>query len=386
MNEGSNRVVLLSILLLVVSTLLIDSMHTDNASALSPVGNAWLVSEPEEQNMNSTLLEAAEAHILDNAEADVNSLIVIRNGYIVFERYFRPYLFDANDPNVMYSITKTVIALLIGIAIELDFLEGVDQRVLDFFPNSTFADTNAWKEAITIEHLLTMTSGLRWIERGYLSYGPEAVAEGEDLIRYLFGSVDWVQNVLDRPMTAEPGTTFQNSTGMTAAEFAEDHLFEPLGITSPAWLHNPRGETHGATGLTLTPRDLAKIGLLCLNNGLWDERQVVPSEWITESFRSFISTNHSLDFGYQWWIHNESSFISAKGFQGQAVYLLPEQDIVVVFTSTMIDAWLSLDDIIEDFIIPAVLDPSDLSLTVVIASSFVLTLVIFAVAYRRRKI
>jgi CubicO group peptidase (beta-lactamase class C family) len=375
-------------------------MHTDNASALSPVGNAWLVSEPEEQNMNSTLLEAAEAHILDNAEADVNSLIVIRNGYIVFERYFRPYLFDANDPNVMYSITKTVIALLIGIAIELDFLEGVDQRVLDFFPNSTFADTNAWKEAITIEHLLTMTSGLRWIERGYLSYGPEAVAEGEDLIRYLFGSVDWVQNVLDRPMTAEPGTTFnfnggglhvlsvilQNSTGMTAAEFAEDHLFEPLGITSPAWLHNPRGETHGATGLTLTPRDLAKIGLLCLNNGLWDERQVVPSEWITESFRSFISTNHSLDFGYQWWIHNESSFISAKGFQGQAVYLLPEQDIVVVFTSTMIDAWLSLDDIIEDFIIPAVLDPSDLSLTVVIASSFVLTLVIFAVAYRRRKI
>ncbi|MHA2357059.1 MAG: serine hydrolase domain-containing protein [Candidatus Thorarchaeota archaeon] len=376
-------------------------MSIQNVSALSPLqSEEWLTSDPEEQNMNATLLDAAASHILENAEADVNSLIVVRNGHIVFERYFRPYLFEADDPNVMYSITKTVIALLVGIAIDMGYLESVDQRVLDFFPNSTFADTNAWKEAITIEHLLTMTSGLRWIERGYLSYGPEAVAEGEDLIRYLFGSQDWVQNVLDRPMAAEPGTSFnfnsgglhvlsvilQNSTGMTAAEFADAYLFGPLGITSSAWLHNPRGETHGATGLTLIPRDLAKIGLLCLNDGRWDGSQIVSSEWLAESFNFFVTTNHSLDFGYQWWIHNTSNFYSAKGFQGQALYVIPEHELVVVFTSNMIDAWLSLDDIVEDFIIPAALDSMSLPLEFVLGSSAFLIVVVLAFVYRRKKI
>jgi CubicO group peptidase (beta-lactamase class C family) len=156
---------------------------------------------------------------------------------------------------------------------------------------------------------------------------------------------DEVQFVLDRPMTVEPGTRFNyntggtqllaaiiaQATGQSALEYAQEHLFAPLGITNVQWWADPSGITEGGSGLELAPRDMAKFGYLYLKGGIWEGKSLIPAEWVKTSTQAHIKTGYlDLVYGYQWWVH-PSGVYQARGFGGQRIFVLPEQQMVVVF-------------------------------------------------------
>jgi CubicO group peptidase (beta-lactamase class C family) len=262
--------------------------------------------------------------------------VVVRHGYEVAEIYFHP--FREGQRHILYSCTKSVVSALIGIAIEKGYIQGVDQPVLDFFPDYTPENLDEQKESMTLEDLLTMSTGFECRD-SYL-YDNRGLRE-------MHNSEDWVQFVLDLPMEHEPGTQFEycngasfllsaiitETTGMSALDFAREVLFKPLGITDASWDASPNGINLGYTNLFLQPEDMAKFGYLFLHGGEWDGEQVVPAAWVEVSTREHIAAGTLQDsYGYQWWI-NDDGYYMAIGYNGQFIFVLPDLDMVVVMVS-----------------------------------------------------
>jgi len=313
----------------------------------------WATSTPEEQGMNSSALEDVYDHVRDS-RARHRSLLVVRHGYLIAEEYFVPIMYDVNDTHNLFSTTKSVVSSLIGIAIDQGFIDNTSQLLLDFFPDRTISNTSAWKEEITLEDVLQMRSGFQWYE---------PFTSGYDDYNAMKDSDDWAQFVLDRPMAYEPGSTFYynsgNShllatiinvtTGMTPLAFADQYLFGSIGITNRGWPTDPQGVNNGGQYLALRPRDMAKFGLLYLNNGTWDDQQVVSSDWVNISshgpstpegpWSDQCGTYGETSYGYQWWLNDYQGWYSARGFMGQLIYVIPEHDVVVVFSSDNTGGW-----------------------------------------------
>jgi len=222
--------------------------------------DGWRISSPEEQGMDSAKL----SQMLESVRVqglNLHSLLVIRNGYLVSETYFLNY--DAEQKHELYSVTKSFVATLVGIAIDRGAISGVDQKVVDFFPDKVFENSDNRKAAMTVENVLTMTTGLDW-EEGDLAYGR------------LYRSRDWVKHMLDMTMAELPGSRFnycsgcshllsaivQRQVGVSTQEFAESYLFKPLGIENYTWSPDTSGIAIGGWGLQLTPREMAKLGYL----------------------------------------------------------------------------------------------------------------------------
>jgi CubicO group peptidase (beta-lactamase class C family) len=198
---------------------------------------AWPISTPEEQGMQSKLL-AEMMELIKRNSFHIDSILIIRNGNIVFDAYFWP--FAKSQKHIIHSCTKSIMSALIGIAIEKDYIQNVDQPITNFFPDKTVADFDDLKKSITLENLLTMSSGLKCRD-SYL-YRWAGLFE----MRY---SPDWAQYVLNLPMADSPGEKFeycnglsyllsviiQNTTKMKTLDFARKHLFDPLGITDIRW-------------------------------------------------------------------------------------------------------------------------------------------------------
>jgi CubicO group peptidase (beta-lactamase class C family) len=318
----------------------------------------WPMTSPEALGMDSARLAAMLETIADQGYA-IDGLVVVRNGFLVLEAAVHPNRFTPDYQHNVYSCTKSVIGALIGIAIEEGYIEGVDVPVLDFFPDRQVANLDARKEVLTLEHLLTMTSGLdcrdsylhRWV-------GLEAMR----------GSEDWSQYVLDLPMVADPGSRFeycngasqllsailQETTGMTAAEFAEAHLFDPLGITTHSWPANNQGVTLGYANLALHPENMAKIGQLYLNSGEWNGEQIVPEHWVQASTRKYIAATLQDGYGYQWWIE-ESGIYMALGYAGQFIFVVPDEELVVAFVSDLPEqAFYTPQQLLHAHVLPAI--------------------------------
>jgi CubicO group peptidase (beta-lactamase class C family) len=231
-----------------------------------------------------------------------------------------------------------VVSTLIGIAIDKGFIDNTSQLLLDFFPGRTVANLSMWKEAITLEDVLRMRSGFEWDEDGYETYNDFFKMEN---------SPDWVQYVLDRPMAYEPGSTFyynsgnshllaaiiNETTGMTPLAFADQYLFGPLGINERYWMTDAQGIHFGGSNLALRPRDMAKLGLLFVNNGTWENQQIVSADWVNRSSYGPQTPYSQISYGYQWWIDDDDGWYSARGYVGQFIYVIEEHDIVVVFSS-----------------------------------------------------
>jgi CubicO group peptidase (beta-lactamase class C family) len=298
-------------------------------------------STPEEQGMDSELLVEALNLLAEQEYYEVHSLLIVRNGYIVADAYFYP--FAEETLHNTFSVTKSITATLIGIALEQGYIESVEQPVLEFFPEKTVANLDANKRAMTLEDLLTMQTGFDFISQ------PE-----DTLWEMMLTSDDWVQFTLDLPMREEPGTFFaycgpgshllsaiiQQTTGMSAQDFASEYLFSPLGITGVGWPSDPQGITHGYGDLHLSPHDMAKIGHLYLNNGSWGGQQIVPVEWVTAATKAHVDFGNNSGsygpqvndhgYGYQWWIKPEH--YSAVGHGGQYIVVSPDRNLVVVLT------------------------------------------------------
>ena len=335
------------------STLMAAAPAAVAAPVMPPVywpTEGWRTSTPEEQALDSKQLERM-FDAIDDQRLRVHSALVIRNGYIVAETYYPPFNQDTKHP--LYSVTKSFISALVGIAIEQGYINGVEGRVVDFFPEREFANLDGRKAAMTLEHLLTMTSGLDWVE-------------GMRVYQEMAQSRDWVKYVLDKPMAAEPGSQFNycsgcshvmsaiihETTGMGTLDFAQSRLFEPLGISSVHWNLDSSGIPIGGWGLELTPRDMAKFGHLYLNHGVWDGQQVVPAEWVTASLTDRIKAGDELTYGYQWWLYPSSGHFAAVGLAAQLIYVSPELDIVVVFTAALDDS-SALFELIDDYVVSA---------------------------------
>jgi CubicO group peptidase (beta-lactamase class C family) len=322
----------------------------------------WKTSSPEQQGVDSEQL-AKMFDAIQQKNANIHSLLVIRHGCIVAEAYFHPY--QAEIPHELQSVTKSVVSALVGIAIQEGYIDGVGHKVVDFFSDRTIANNDARKQKMTLKDLLTMTSGLGWIEESPLNMPS---------LSQMVSQKDWAQYVLDRPMVADPGTTFnygsggpqllsailQKTAGMSTLAFAQKSLFKRLGISNVSWQADPSGITAGGWGLQLTPRDMAKLGYLYLHDGVWDGQPVVPAAWVKASTTKYIDASNGQDYGYLWWVQRTGSF-GARGHGGQYILVFPGQDMIVVFTGGISDPNIDLPlQWAQSFIVPAAQSPAPL--------------------------
>ena len=303
--------------------------------------------------MNGTLLEEMLV-FCDDLDLDLQGIMVVRNGYNVLEEYPDPE-YNESSLTTTWSITKSVISILVGIALDQGNISSLDETMVSFFPERTIANLDSQKESITLRHLLTMKSGLQW---------------GTSEISAIRQSSDWVQYVLDRPMAHTPGETWNYNSGavhilsailnktigMTPSAFAEIHLFQPLGIVEYDWLVDPQGLDFGGYGLQLTLQDMAKIGFLFLNNGTWDGEQIVSAVWV-ENSTTVYSTGCGTagfhgDYGYLWWIRSSDNGYCAFGLDGQFIWVFPNHNVIFVTKSGIMPA---IDHIITEYILPSVL-------------------------------
>ena len=303
----------------------------------------WAASSPEEQGMSSERL----ARLVEfGAVNDMDSVLVTRHGRIVLEATYAP--FRAGLKHHIYSSTKSVVSTLVGMALGDGLLDSTDRRVVDFFPNRLIstgsgAKLDDAKKAITVQHLLDMTSGLTW---------QEGVSGGVESVIAMARSPDWQQFVLDQPMATAPGTRFYynsgNShllsailskvTGKSANDYAREKLFGPLGIDDVQWQTDPQGVTAGGWGLHLQPRDMAKIGYLWLRGGLWEGKQILPAAWIEGVRKADIDMRESwasdLRYGRQFWLMTRRDTFMAVGKHRQLIVVMPKLDIVAVVTGS----------------------------------------------------
>ncbi len=303
----------------------------------------WAVSSPEEQGMSSERL----ARLVEfGAVNDMDSVLVTRHGRIVLEATYAP--FRAGLKHHIYSSTKSVVSTLVGMALGDGLLDSTDRKVVDFFPNRLIstgsgANLDDAKKAITVQHLLDMTSGLAW---------QEGLTGGVESAIAMARSPDWQQFVLDQPMATAPGTRFYynsgNShllsailskvTGKSALDYAREKLFGPLGIDDVLWQADPQGVTAGGWGLHLQPRDMAKIGYLWLRGGLWEGKQILPAAWIERVRKADIDMRESwasdLRYGRQFWLMTRRDTFMSVGKHRQLIVVMPKLDIVAVVTGS----------------------------------------------------
>jgi CubicO group peptidase (beta-lactamase class C family) len=300
----------------------------------------WRVSSPEAQGMDSAELAGLFANFSQD-EFNLDSLLVLRHGVIVAEAYAPP--FEQEMPHHLWSASKSVISALVGILLRDGYLDSLDTPILSLFPDMTAQNVDMNKEAMTVRHLLIMGSGLSC----------DMYMPGGDPGEGMFTSADWLQYALNLPMAWEPGSEFHycnaniyilsalitELTGMPAVDFAAQELFAPLGITDYSWESSPQGLSVGASGLHLTTRDMAKIGYLYLHDGMWDGVQIIPSDYVAESLSAQIDSGWpDTNYGLLWWNIASAGTYAALGAGGQYIVLVPEKDIVIAATGTMLES------------------------------------------------
>ena len=288
---------------------------------------------------------------IERRDLALHSLLVIRNGAIVSETYYGSQRPDTRHDQ--YSITKSIASTLVGIAIDRGLIKDVDQSVAELLPQYPPRVPVDPYQQMSLEHLLTMTSGLGWSETD-AGFGA------------LYQSDDWPGFMLALPVVAPPGTQFSYCSGcshlLTAIvenaaeegvlEFARQNLFEPLGIRDWSWERDADGVPIGGWGLHLTPRDMAKLGYLFLRQGEWDGRQIVSPEWVAAATKARTTTDSVRGYGYQWWINPDEKGFAALGRNGQTVYVRPEADLIVVTTAGGV-AHDEIYQLIESYVLPA---------------------------------
>lgn len=332
------------------------------ASTPPDVNDGLNVGSLQDAGFDATLIAKMVEQIANETHKNVDSVLLIKHGRLVLEEYF--YQYDRDKLHQLRSATKSVISGLVGTAIDRKLIASKDEKVISFFPEYEIRNLTAGKSDITIEHLLTCASGLA-CEDG----NPDS--PGEEL--KMNASPDWVRFVLDLPMIESPGRKgryctggvillgriVEKASGMQLADFAAKHLFTPLGITNYQWIFKPDNTSFdNACQLQMRPRDMAKIGLLYMNDGQWKGEQVISREWIKASLSKH-SVVRGTDYGYLWWRQwlnvngTRVDGITAKGNGGQRIYLWPSLDLIVVITGSNYNEQSPSDEIQVRYILPA---------------------------------
>jgi len=298
--------------------------------------NGWRTSTPEQQGIDSEILADALEHI-NEKDLALHSLLIVRHGYVILDAYFYPY--SGKTAHDVASVTKSITSSLIGIAHEKGYIKDLDRPVLEYFPGLNISNHAGKKQLFSVKELMSMSSGL---ECGY--------KPGEAELFAMRNSEDWVRYTLDLPMASKPGTEFaycssgthllsaiiRQTTGMSTLDFAQEHLFTPLGIKQVFWPADSQGNNHGWGDLQMHPHDMARIGYLYLNRGQWNAVQILSAEWVARATQEQIALrNEQGGYGYGWWLASDKfpGMYEARGRGGQGIIVWPEKDLVVVTTA-----------------------------------------------------
>ncbi|MEC8950788.1 MAG: serine hydrolase [Pseudomonadota bacterium] len=281
---------------------------------------------------NSNFIDAHEAAL---RLPRLHSLLISHRGELVFEEYYNGA--DPRRPANMKSASKSVISALIGIAIDEGHIKSVEDPITKYFPEYILNQTDPDKQLITIENLLTMQSGLETTSNR--NYGKWVLSE------------NWVEFVLNQPLVAKPGTRMLYSTGSThllsailtrasginTKEFAQKHLASQLGYSMSYWSRDPQGIYFGGNDMEMTPRQMLAFGELYLNKGVHEGRQIIPTNWVKESYRPHVLSPRGQGryYGYGWWLRDLAGMLVpvAWGYGGQLIFVVEPMDLVVVATS-----------------------------------------------------
>jgi CubicO group peptidase (beta-lactamase class C family) len=317
----------------------------------------WSIANPESAGLRSAPLRDLVEWLDGFGQANIHSVLVVRHGRLLFEHYRpgedecwgEPLGNVAHGPNSKHdlrSVTKSVISLLFGIALDRKLINDIDESIINWFPQ--YPDLRIpEKERITLRHLLTMSAGLEWNEN--VPFTDPKNSE----IRML-RSADQYRYVLEQPVVAPGGQIWNYNSGGTLLleaviakaadgaldDVASEFLFKPLGITDYAWTKNLKSGILEVGGLRLCSRDLAKIGHLVVNGGNWNGRQIVSPKWVKESTAAHMGpADLTYFYGYQWWLgrslveRREVPWVCAMGHGGQRIFAVPSLDLVTVVTA-----------------------------------------------------
>ena len=350
--------------------------------------DGWETASLASVGMDESPLSKLLDKLNEISEHRIHSLLIVKDGKLVFEKYFPGDKFnlaqptgktgfDMNDTHNLCSVTKSYTSALIGIAIDKGFIQSVDQKVFAFFPEYSYLLTSAPEKGdLTLKHLLTMTSGIDWDDETTSYFDPR-----NDMYQ-LFSSRDPINYILSKDLVVTPGTVFDYANCNTNVlgevvrqasderldKFAEKYLFSKLGITEFEWQMLPNDVVFCSGDLRLRPRDMAKFGYLFLNGGIWKGERVISQDWIDISTQKFIDPNkYSADFtwadgyGYQWWLWEKIYGVAypaylASGWGGQWIIISPSMNTVVVSTAGnyYTDTIMPIERILIDYIIPSI--------------------------------
>jgi CubicO group peptidase (beta-lactamase class C family) len=313
---------------------------------------------PESQGVSSAaILQFVAA--LEAQVHEVHSFMLLRHGNVIAEGGWSPY--QPSQPHVLMSVSKSFTSTAVGIAVA----EGrfsIDDAVLSFFPDEAPAQVTEYLAALRVRHLLSMSTG-----------------HSDDTIDALDAGPDWISGFFDVPLAYAPGTHFtyntgatyvlsaivQKTTGLKLVDYLEHRLFEPLGIAKPFWLESPQGISAGGFGLSATTEDVARLGQLYLQKGVWQGKQVVPESWVNEATKFQISNAPNVEvdwrqgYGYQFWRCRHNAYRGDGAF-GQYCIVMPDQDVVLAMTGGLGDMQLPLD-LVWDTLLPGIGDRQQLT-------------------------
>ena len=285
---------------------------------------AFLRATPESQGISSDLFAALLRELDASKDTEMHHFMALRHGKVICECNFAPY--PKGMWHITHSMCKSITGMAIGMLIEEEKLK-LDENIYDIFPDHINAFSKIFRPVITVENLLTMTSGVTFNESGIVSGN------------------DWLGSFLNASVNGKPGTEFQyNSlntyvlsaivtkrTGETLTEYLTPRLFGPLGITKYYWETCPKGITKGGWGLFLCAEDMAKLGQLYLQRGKWNGQQLVSEYWIEISTARHLKTqNDTYGYGYQLWMEQRPGSFEYNGMLGQNVIIYPDMDMVLV--------------------------------------------------------
>ena len=368
-----NNLQVLVLLIVLCST----NMFTNASEKFS-----WQVATPESKGLDSKILRNLHKEFEELKHGYINSFIVIKGNAIIFEEYYdidyaeltkdkkneqirileknygvhanpmynyfnpewHPYYKDT-DLHTIQSVTKSVTSALFGIAIDKGYIPNIDSKIVDFFPDYASKFKDKKKQSITIRNLLIMSSGMKWDESTHAYTDPRNDAANME------NSEFWLEYILSASMDTEPGEEFnynsgitillsqilEQATGESVEIFAKKYLFNPLGIDTFFWKEIPDGLTDTESGLYISARDFAKIGLLFANKGQWMDKEIISKNWINAIMAPAILTNYpDTYYGFQWWLYSDADekeiwMQAGIGYGGQHILIIPKHDLLLIY-------------------------------------------------------
>lgn len=347
-------------------------------------GDGWQVASLANQGMDEELITTMMQGIYDGSFEGIDAIAIARNDKLVLAEQIRTTTgqFDDwtgnTDPrrHILHSTSKSFTSALIGIAIDQGSIASTDVPFYDMFNYGAYDNWDPRKAEMTLEDALTMRLGLEWDEWALPYSDPN-----NDLRALQDNNTDWSKALLDLPMTSDPGTVYtyntaatiaigqalENATGIPMADYANQYLFYPMQITEALWARSPTGLPIGGSGLYLSIRNMLKLGQLFINDGVWNDEQLISPSWITDSVNPRVdisSWSRYFDgYGFQWWLGDfdhqgqpVEAWVTA-GYGGQYSFCFPELDLVIAFSGHNYEnsqGVANLYAMVEDYILQSI--------------------------------